>query len=377
MSDLVETLILKLEKNPEMTRVSLPVLETEFTSAEEFRATQERLRQLCAVGALRAKRGRKGFKNRIESVTVADADRLYEAVGKIPRRAQACEAVGVLRAAANEWETPVIDDIEKSWARHGKWLGLSMADVERLVAARNCAVALRHDDHGVTDIRTFSTRYAGDSKFAENHKKQIMGYAYHGIDRPAESLEGVLGLSGPGKISMPLLVSGPYSYRGLALGHTVDYCGIPVHDTDMFELTSPPEYILTIENLVSFHRHAVEVNADRRGLVMYTSGQPSRAFKTLYARIVADVPSVPFFHWSDIDGGGLEISKTIMDINPSVRPHLMTLELVRTRGEKPADPVENPERFSNSWMEPLARYLSVQGNMTLEQETLDPVSPTV
>jgi hypothetical protein len=122
----------------------------------------------------------------------------------------------------------------------------------------------------------------------------------------------------------------------------------------------------------------VEVNTDRSGLILFTSGQASISFKEFYARLAAALgPTTPFFHWSDVDEGGLEITRTIMALNPSVRPHLMSLELVRKLGARATAPVADDGRFAGTWMSEIAAYLSVPGNLSLEQEMVDPALPDI
>ncbi|MBY3433291.1 hypothetical protein HFN89_03815 [Rhizobium laguerreae] len=84
---------------------------------------------------------------------------------------------------------------------------------------------------------------------------------------------------------------------------------------------------------------------------------------------------VPFFHLSDIDEGGLEITRTIMALNPAVRPHLMDLALVKAHGARATEPVGDDGRFAGTWMQEIAAYLAVPGNLSLEQEMIDPAIP--
>lgn len=251
-------------------------------------------------------------------------------------------------------------------------------DAAGVPAIQKIARAIRLGLNEGLDMRTFSTHHGGDSKLIEKSGQAILSYLYHGVERPAGTLREILERSGTTKITMPINVSGPFSHGGHPVGSFMDYCGLPSHELGKVTLDRRPDYVLTIENLVSFHRHAVEVNHDRRGLVLFSSGQASWTFMAFYRRLVSELGAeVPFFHWSDIDAGGLEITKTIMNANPAVLPHLMSLDLLRKHGVRTSAPVKDEGKFAGTWMEEIAGQLAVPGSLTLEQELLDPLPPVV
>lgn len=376
MTDIIERLVRRLEANPEAMRIGERIDWTGFASAREAEATRTKLEALCAAGALKVTCGKGGFKSTIERVAVLDAAALYAALGLRPRKEVAKDAAAILREGAEPWETSIIDRIEHQWAVHKPWQGFKLDDAGHLLPLQKLARALRDGLHQGTDMRTFSTRCGGDSKLLERNEATLLAYLYHDHDRPEGTLREILAKGGSMKISMPILVSGSFSLRDQPLGVLMDYCGIPVHQLNDFALAGVPQYVLTIENLVSFHRHAVEVNPNREGLVLYTGGHASKAFRDFYVKLVTDVDDhVPFFHWSDVDEGGLEITKTILALNPKVRPHLMTVDLVKQHGSRHSAPITDDGRFDGTWMEPLARYLAIPGTKTLEQEMIDPEVP--
>lgn len=375
MTDLIDRLVRRIETNPDAVRVGERIDWTSFSSAKEAEALKGRLAGLIASGALKASYGKGGFKNTIERVSVQDQAILYGALGRRPHAEAARTAASVLREGAEEWEIGVIDHIEGTWARHARWCGFSLDDAARLPPLQKVSRAIRNSLHAGHDMRTFSTREGGDSKLIEKNDSAILSYVYHGQERPHGTLREILARGGSIKITNPVLVSGPFSVGNLALGQELSYCGIPIHQLKDFALDRRPDYVLTIENLVSFHRHALEINDDRSGLVLFTSGQASIAFKEFYRKLVTQLVDVPFFHWSDIDEGGLEITRTIMGVNPIVRPHLMSLDLVREHGARSTSPVADDGRFAGTWMADIAAYLAVPGNLSLEQEMIDPMLP--
>ncbi|MCZ7861783.1 DUF2220 family protein [Agrobacterium salinitolerans] len=375
MTDVIDRLVRRIETSPDAVRVGERIDWTAFQSAKEVEALKGRLARLIACGALKASYGKAGFKNTIERVTVLDQATLYSALGRRPHAEAARAAASILSEGAEDWESVVIGHIEGLWTRHAKWCGFSIDDAERLLPLQKVSRAIRNGLHEGHDMRTFSTRKGGDSKLIEKNDSAILSYVYHGAERPEGTLREILARSGSVKITSPILVSGSFSVGGVSVGQALSYCGVPVHQLADISLDRVPDYVLTVENLVSFHRHAVEVNDDGRGLVLFTSGQASIAFKEFYGRLVSQLESVPFFHWSDIDEGGLEITRTIMSINPTVRPHLMDLSIVKDHGARATAPVTDDGRFAGSWMEDIAAYLAVPGNLSLEQEMIDPALP--
>jgi hypothetical protein len=376
MTDVVERLLRRIETNPSALRVGENINWTAFGSAKEVEVLQNRLVSLVSCGALKASYGKGGFKHTIERISILDLGKLYMAVGRRPHSDNARDAALILKEGAEDWEAAIIDHIEGVWAKHGKWHGFSIDQANQLIPIQKVARGIRNGLNDGQDMRTFSTRLGGDSKLVEKNDKAILAYVYHLGGRPEGTLREILANSGSAKITTPILVSGPFSLNGNPLGHAISYCGLPFHELDAFVLDRQPEYVLTVENLVSFHRHAVEINMDRSGLILFTSGQASISFKAFYARLFAALgATTPFFHWSDIDEGGLEITKTIMTISPSVRPHLMSLALVKQLGARGTIPVADDGRFAGTWMEEIAAYLAIPGNLSLEQEMVDPVLP--
>lgn len=376
MTRFVDHLVRHIETNPRSNRW-LKVDLFAYANAKEKTSTLEQLQALCASGGLQASYGTNGLQKTIQGVRAFDLEKLYAALGRRRQAEVARAAASALRDGAEDWEDSIIDHIEGVWTRHAKWCGFSIDDAERLLPLQKVSRAIRNGLHEGHDMRTFSTREGGDSKLIEKNDSAILSYVYHGAERPEGTLREILARSGSVKITSPILVSGSFSVGGVSVGRALSYCGVPVHQLADISLDLVPDYVLTVENLVSFHRHAVEVNDDRRGLVLFTSGQASIAFKEFYGRLVTQLESVPFFHWSDIDEGGLEITRTIMSINPTVRPHLMDLSLVKDHGARATAPVTDDGRFAGSWMEDIATYLAVRGNLSLEQEMIDPALPDI
>nr|WP_250807843.1 Wadjet anti-phage system protein JetD domain-containing protein [Neorhizobium tomejilense] len=379
MTSFVDLLVRKVEERPGTKSVSMEVDWQKFhadhgSSPAEITAMKDELAILCDTGILKP-RYRKGAFREIDKVTVLDRAALYEALGRLAASDTARQAVAVLRETAEEWEAPVLDAIEQTWAKHKSWGRFSINDVGELVTVQRIARGFRTGLNEGLDIRTFSAKLGGDSKFLERYESSIRAYCYFGQQKPLGSLRDIMERNGTVKISMPIILSGPFSLNGNAFGDMIPYCGVPYNETAGISLARRPDYVLTVENLVSFHRHVSEINGYRNGFILYSGGNPSRAFRDFYARLVTELADVPFYHWGDVDEGGLEIARSLMALQSELKPHLMSVELARSHGARIIHSLTDDGRFDGTWLEPMARYLAVPDNRGLEQEMIDPVLP--
>ena len=177
------------------------------------------------------------------------------------------------------------------------------------------------------------------------------------------------------KLPHPIVISGRTNLQNLQK-HLL-YVGY--HPDDAFHLSAPDaEYILTIENWVSFVRYADEVNRDARGLIVYTGGYPSPSLVRVLESIYR-THDIPFYHWGDVDSGGLYIARSIQsaikNAGGMLRLHLMDEETVRKYG-RPGKPSRRPRKvddnpdIADAW-----RRLADREPLLLEQEIVDPVPP--
>src|SRR5690606_21024339 len=97
-------------------------------------------------------------------------------------------------------------------------------------------------------------------------------------------------------------------------------------------LTSAPAWVLTIENLTTFHLAAAALKGRQDGLVVFTGGMPSPAWVAGFIRLTGNLPhSTLFYHWGDIDVGGFRIAARLQEvavpIGSSLQPWLMDLTM--------------------------------------------------
>jgi hypothetical protein len=141
-------------------------------------------------------------------------------------------------------------------------------------------------------------------------------------------------------------------------------------------VTVRPAAVLTIENFASFNRQVREV--DDGALVVYTGGFPSAGVIDMLTGLLNAVdPDVPFFHWGDIDPGGVRIFRLLEESLPrSPLPHLMDRLLAEAHG-KPAAPDRTLAAIAatSSAISDLADWLAHGDTIWhLEQEALDPAA---
>jgi hypothetical protein len=233
------------------------------------------------------------------------------------------------------------------------------------------------------DLRTFSARYVGDSKAMERMQSRfarIWQREFSADELDAKELFQSLGLT---KFPLPMLFKGPVTVvnRGVPFdcGTVRPYIGFPPQGVDDFTFHAVPRYVLFIENLASFNRHVAEIEDD--GLVLYTAGFPSSNPLRLFQLLDEKLPeSVKFFHWGDLDLGGLRIMARMQEhLRRALHPHLMTRELLEQHGK--CSRRINTMKLAllaarHHHLKPLVDLiLSFDPPLWLEQENVDPRTP--
>jgi len=164
----------------------------------------------------------------------------------------------------------------------------------------------------------------------------------------------------------------------LPVNQVIPFLGIVPDSIRKIVSTKIPDYILTIENLASFNRHCREV--DDNGIILYTAGflgpQSSRVLKILDNQIDKNIP---FFHWGDIDTGGINIAKHVgQTISRQLNLHLMSKSLLQEAGIKPKRKIIRLPKMmidGSPVAKLVAEFLDQSPVLVLEQENIDPVSP--
>ncbi|MGE5516195.1 MAG: DUF3322 domain-containing protein [Bacteroidota bacterium] len=338
-----------------------------------------RLRAAESAKAVTLEMGKNEARHLIERVVLVDASRLYQFLGRTPKADTAAAAIAELRSRLPdlpEAVTPLFDTLETNWRRGRAFAGLTHESLDLAERCLLAVAALADGRFDGQDLRTFSRRATGDTKFVEAHQGKIIDLLRVVDEVPDElDAEEVLTSHGIARYPQPCLLSGPVTYAGQLLP-TRPYIGIAPDMIDGLGVVGAPPWILTIENLASFNRQARERPGD--GILLYSGGFPSDA--TLACLLaLARATNCPIFHWGDIDAGGIKIAYRIERALASVgRPlhlHLMDLALAHRHGQPVAAKAVFRVDVSTSVIAGLAAFLGSMEAHLLEQEELDPAIP--
>lgn len=375
--DDLNRLLDRYERNPAEGGQSLRI---DVSTFDTQRALDQYLAALAEAGALgclviRARRGRR--RNEPPMVNLGDPAALYTYLGRTPPSLEAARTMSRLASGITEpWLLTALTEVANTWSYRRDWYGLAPGDqsgVGKVAALSRAILAGLH--HGL-DYRSLSVDVAGDSKFLESYESAIVRLISFAQPIPSGHPRAALSALGLDRIAIPLHLSAAIAVGGERVPASLPYLAVPHESVPEITFWRQPEYLLTIENLVSFHRHAVELNRGFDGLIVYTGGQPSLSWQRSMTRLQLLLPpDIPIFHWSDIDAGGLEIFRKVETVLGKASPHLMTAELADMYGYEPPAPVVRAGQFAGSAVSALADYLSKPGSKCLEQEALKPSIP--
>ncbi|MES5481532.1 DUF2220 family protein [Bradyrhizobium sp. INPA03-11B] len=362
-----------------------PIAYPDYDGFTDVAQMDKFVRELCYAegrGGIRITRGRGLKSEQIKHARLESAPLVYELLGRRP--------VGELMEVAtgrllDGLELPVqfeasLETLRSAWSRGREWQGFSLDDVDRLKPAFVMAKAIFEHRHVGLDYRTFSRRFAGDSKALERLEGPVVRLLSGLVEvpptaRPRDALR-TLGLE---KFAPPMLLSGRFDFDLAELSAAAPmYFGIPPGEAGRLKFRARPEYVLTIENFASFSRHIMEADPQRTGVTIYVGGYPSLATQDALKKIATALPAdVPFFHWSDIDPDGTWIFRTIeSSIVGELKPHLMSAALADRLGKPPTERARLPSGAMPFAIADLVAYLRRDDAKWLEQEELDPRLPT-
>jgi hypothetical protein len=200
----------------------------------------------------------------------------------------------------------------------GRWANLKQARSLGPESAQDFADALRVLDAMAMPlddqvVRQLSVRLFRNSKRIETLLKHLDVLTAKALNSPARHWSEVFGAIGLTKEPQPFLISGE---GFLKLTDGVD-CPIVrpfvgVANSVIHGYSGTPEWLLTIENLTTFHQAAKALTPTRRVLVAYTAGMPSPSWGKAYGNILLALPeSTRILHWGDHDEGGFRVAARI------------------------------------------------------------------
>jgi hypothetical protein len=286
-----------------------------------------------------------------------------------------------IAAFGEPWVASVVGEMVRRWARGDSAYRISSSTVDAAKEFIALLAAISKDRARGLDARTFSLKVTGDTKAFDRHASRISEVLAAQRGETGLSADLIWKAIGLERFSHPIHLRG-----GVLIENgdrtTVDGRGLPfasVHPEMLprLRLCAEPTSLLTIENYASFNRYVREV--EDGSLVVYTGGFPSAGVMELLKLLLTKVaPDVPFFHWGDVDAGGLRIFRYLEEtLARAPTPHLMTRALAEAHGSPAArDAGLGTIAKSGSAVAELAEWLAIgERVMHLEQEALDPQSP--
>lgn len=220
-------------------------------------------------------------------------------------------AAAAQRLAPWRHRFPVLDEAIAAW-RQGRKVRGSGPEAAHDLAAAASVVAARADDAGHERIlRRESVRLLGDSKRLEKLTPWLELLIAGELVSSGLAQEDVWSAIGLRREPQPLLLAGEgmVTLNATVLPLARPYLGLPMES--LRSIATHARYLLTIENLASFHDAASTPGAEV-GLLVYTGGMPSPAWRAAYACILGGLAAgTPIYHWGDIDQGGFRIAATL------------------------------------------------------------------
>lgn len=258
---------------------------------------------------------RAGDRGQLKRVEIVDAEQVAKILGRKP----AWELLKEAQSQLEPWRArPQVQAILDRWAAHEAVRGRSVGDVAGFIDALRVLDQLAVAPAGVDrSLRRFSANVFRDSKRIDalyvelDLLTQDVGSTQ---PRGEDELFADLGLL---VHPQPFLLSGN-RLTAHVVGHGTlpvisPYVGIPPQYVEA--VSGSIDYVLTVENLDVFHELALGSAGEVRGLLMYTPGMPSPAWRGAYARVLAALPhDTTVLHWGDTDRGGVRILEKLYQV---------------------------------------------------------------
>ena len=418
-------------------RTSVPIGERSAHAYFRLRDLSQRdalhalLENAQAAGGVILEWGRGPAAQDLRRIRIGDPDQLaiWLGVSRAATQARAIlQGLDPLMAAAPGWLRDAYADALRQWRRGGAPYRIPGTETAQAVNLFKAARAIAAGEQAGLDLRRFSVRLLGDSKALEALLGRLGPLLRRNPDwSPWEDDHDLFRALGLEKFPPPLFLKGPlvldYSGNAWDLAPLRPFVALSPDAVTRVQTSAPIPYLMTIENLASFQRQVREIQDD--GIVLYTAGYPAPALVRFLGLLDQCLPpGCPCYHWGDRDLGGLRILARIVEActRHPVLPHLMAIPDPAPIGEGRAsraspDPTPSagvevarraspglgprPEPSAPGGLPPpargwtrdelralqqaagtagvvgdLGRRWLGQGLLPLEQEALDPTSPT-
>jgi hypothetical protein len=336
----LERLLALSEERPDRARPASAAPDYDgLPTAERVTRFRERMFAAQRVGAVELRHGKRERRHLIERVTVKDPAVLASHLGRKPASLGADEARAELMPIASRgapWVGSVLDEIIMRWARAKPAFRLPPSAVDGAGEFLSLLVAISNDQARGLDARTFSFKTTGDTKVFDRHAARIASVLATHFAEPGMAAEEVWSRIGLERFAHPVHIKGclvAADAAGVLInGRAKPFASFHPELRPLVQLSGKPTALLTIENYASFNRYVREI--DDGALVVYTGGFASIGVIELLTAILEKIGSgAPFFHWGDIDPGGLRIFRFLEEVLPRAPvPYRMDQGLAEAHG---------------------------------------------
>ena len=323
----------------------------------------------------------------VGSIVVADLGLLALHLDLPLRRSQVDEAA--LRLQPCLVDFPVLGQLLDRWRAGKKVRGEGPND--QAVDDVMDAVAVVQRRLGKTDeamLRRVSTDLFKDSKRIEDLAKWLDMLIAQNLAPSGLSSREIFSALGLHKAPVPFLIAGNVSAIGRRgpVPLLEPYMGLAAGSVERFEFSVAPDFVLSVENLQTFHEFASVAEASSNGVIVYSGGMPSPAWHQMYGALLLALPrSSSVLHFGDIDIGGFRISRAIWQsarkFGHGLQPWLMDPSDLVRRGYTLAAATAAQARHMSMLCHAIG-WTTIADNLqrcpgTIEQETVHPVLPDV
>lgn len=273
-------------------------------------AVHAELRNAERAGAIELEWDRRaGSDGQILRVLLANAEQAATILGRLP----AWRAYEDVERQLAPWHgSASVQAVLERW-RAGKLVrGLDVDRVSDFVDACKVIDACQQlPPNEEMPIRRLSAALFSDSKRIELIGKALDALTIESLDIPVRDIEDVLSGLGLVKHPMPVLIAGTGTVElmdGKVVPITSPYIGLAPQSIKNILFADDNAYVLTVENLTTFHELALGKAGKLYGVVLYTAGMPSPALLHVYRLFMGALRQGSRFHWGDIDLGGFRIA---------------------------------------------------------------------
>lgn len=346
---------------------------------EDKSAVHAELRNAERAGAISIEWDRRAGENgQITRIHLVDAGAIADHIGETPAWIHYERAEALLQF----WlAIPNIQFVLERW-RAGKQVrsmsperALDFVDACKVIEA--CRASSSSED---VPIRRLSATLFSDSKRIESIGSALDVLTAESLDTPWRDFEDVFSGLGLVKLPQPVLIAGKGMVElvdGTQIPLPKPYIGLAPQAIKQITLPGGGSYVLTIENLTTFHEIALGRASQPSGVVIYTAGMPSPALLRVYSLCVAEAlfqGNRTRFHWGDIDLGGFRIAACLARQHTS-KLHLWSMDPLLfadavSRKQLSGDEIREINRIAscNGW-ESIAEHVAINGR-AIEQEVM-------